>query len=86
MYKRQLLNNQEIDRTGTYQNGMFTLNDPQSGEGATVTYPAAQDCVAIDVTQPYHQVEHPVSTGSIYNYCQPSIENGEVTVIYYTRA
>lgn len=81
-----LLNNQEIDRTGTYQNGMFTLNDPQSGEGATVTYPAAQDCVAIDVTQPYHQMEHPVSTGSIYNYCQPSIENGEVTVIYYTRA
>ena len=77
--------NQEIDRTVTYQNGVFTFNDPDQGEGATVSYPAAANCIAVDVTQPYHQLDHPVSTGSIYNYCYPSIENGEVTVIYYTR-
>ena len=81
-----LESNQEINRSVTYQNGMFTFNDPSSAEGATATYPAAADCVAIDVTQPYHQMQNPVSTGSIYNYCQPSVENGEVTVIYYTRA
>lgn len=77
--------NQEIDRTATYQNGIFTFNDPERGNGATVSYPAAANCVAVDVTQPYHQLDHPVSTGSIYNYCYPSIENGEVTVVYYTR-
>ena len=81
-----LESNQEINRSVTYQNGMFTFNDASSAEEATATYPAAADCVAIDVTQPYHQMQNPVSTGSIYNYCQPCVENGEVTVIYYTRA
>ena len=76
--------NQEIDRTVTYQNGVFTFNDPAGGEGATVSYPAADNCVAVDVTQPYHQIDAPQSTGSTYHYCYPSIENGEVTVIYYT--
>ena len=76
--------NQEIDRTVTYQNGVFTFNDPAGGEGATVSYPAADSCVAVDVTQPYHQIDAPQSTGSTYHYCYPSIENGEVTVIYYT--
>ena len=76
--------NQPIDRTVVYQDGMFTLNDPNQS-GASVSYPAAADCVAVDVSQPYHQLRAPVSTGSIYHYGYPSIVNGEVAVIYYTR-
>ena len=49
-----------IDRTVTYTNGVFTFAD---GEG-TVSIPAAADCVAIDVSQPYHQLNAPTSTGS----------------------
>ena len=77
--------NQEIDRTLTYRDGVFTFNDPDRGSGATVSYPEAADCIAVDVTQPYHQIGSPVSTGSTYSYCYPSIENGEVTVVYYTK-
>ncbi len=76
--------NQEIDRTVTYENGMFTFTDPDLD--GTVTIPAAADCVAVDVTETYHQLPRPVSTGDTYNYCYPSVENGEVTVIYYTKA
>ncbi|WOC76694.1 S-layer homology domain-containing protein [Intestinibacillus sp. NTUH-41-i26] len=77
--------NQPIDRTGVYTAGQLVLNH-QAGEAAgTTAYPVAASCVAIDVSQPYHQIKSPVSTGSIYNYCYPSIVNGEVTVIYYTR-
>ena len=75
--------NQEIDRTVTYENGMFTFTDPDLD--GTVTIPAAADCVAVDVT-PYQQMKRPVSTGDTYNYCYPSVENDEVTVIYYTKA
>nr|WP_297172870.1 S-layer homology domain-containing protein [uncultured Agathobaculum sp.] len=78
-----LESNQAIDRTVTYQNGMFTFNDPEGGAGATVSYPASANCVAIDVTTQYHQIDQPVSTGSSYQKCYPSIENGEVTAIYY---
>lgn len=77
--------NQEIDRTVTYQNGVFTFNDPNGGEGATVSYPASSGCVAVDVTGLYHQINAPESTGGTYRYCYPSIENGEVTVVYYTK-
>ena len=77
--------NQEIDRTATYQNGVFTFNDPDGGEGATVSYPASSGCVAVDVTGLYHQINAPESTGGTYRYCYPSIENGEVTVVYYTK-
>ena len=72
-------------RQGVYTAGQLVLNH-QAGEAAgTTAYPVAASCVAIDVSQPYHQIKSPVSTGSIYNYCYPSIVNGEVTVIYYTR-
>ena len=81
-----LENNQPIDRTVVYANGEFTFDAPGSSAEQTTSYPAAADCVAIDVTQPYHQLQNPVSTGSVYQYGYPSIENGEVTVIYYTRA
>ena len=70
-----------IDRTVTYTNGVFTFAD---GEG-TVRIPAAADCVAIDVSQPYHQLNAPTSTGSTYRHCYPSIEDGTVTAIYYSR-
>ena len=76
--------NQEIDRTVTYENGMFTFTNPDAD--GTVTIPAAADCAAIDVSGRYHQIAQPVSTGDTYNYCYPSVENGEVTVIYYTKA
>ena len=75
---------QPINRTGTYTAGQLRL-DPQNGMDNGVTYPLAPGCVAIDVSQPYHQIRTPVSTGSIYDYCYPSIVNGEVTAIYYTR-
>ena len=70
-----------IDRTVTYTNGVFTFAD---GEG-TVSIPAAADCVAIDVSQPYHQLNAPTSTGSTYRHCYPSIEDGAVTAIYYSK-
>lgn len=70
-----------IDRTVTYTNGVFTFAD---GEG-TVSIPAAADCVAIDVSQPYHQLNAPTSTGSIYRHCYPSVEDGTVTAIYYSK-
>lgn len=66
-----------IDRTVTYTN-------VADGEG-TVSIPAAADCVAIDVSQPYHQLNAPTSTGSTYRHCYPSIEDGTVTAIYYSR-
>lgn len=75
--------NRQINRTGTCLNGQLTLDT--NGLEGSVSYPLASNCVAIDVTQPYHQLKGPVSTGSIYNYCYPSVVNGEVTVIYYTR-
>lgn len=69
-----------IDQTVIYSNGVFTFS---SGEG-TVSVPADEECVAIDVDHPYHQMNVPMSTGSIYRYCYPSIEDGRVTAIYYT--
>ncbi|MDO4270987.1 MAG: S-layer homology domain-containing protein [Eubacteriales bacterium] len=78
--------NQPIDRMAAYNAGQLILNDPDSDkEGATVTYPIASNCVAVDVTQPYHQIKTPMSTGSTYRYCYPSVVDGEITVIYYIR-
>ena len=71
-----------IDQTASYVNGVFTFH---SGEG-TASVPADDDCVAIDVGQPYHQMKTPVSTGSVYQHCYPSIEDGRVTAVYYTKA
>lgn len=79
-----LTNSQEIDRTVTYEDGQFAFKDAQSGE--TLTMPAASNCVAVDVTQPYHQIDAPVSTGNVYRHCYPSVVNGEVSIIYYTTA
>ena len=79
-----LTNPQKIDRTMTYVDGQFTFQDAQSGQ--TITMPAASNCVAVDVTQPYHQIDAPVSTGNVYRHCYPSVVNGEVSVIYYTTA
>ena len=75
--------NQPIDRTATYANGTLTLNDPAGEAGATVSYPTASNCVAIDVTH-YHKIDAPTGTGGKYRYCYPSIVDGEVTAIYYT--
>lgn len=70
--------NQVINQTGTYENGQITI-------GGT-TYPVAYNCIAIDVTPPYHQMSGPISTDSVYRYCYPSVVNGEVTVIYYSKS
>lgn len=77
-----LTKQQEINRTVSYANGQFTFTVPQ--EDGKITIPAAANCVAVDVTQPYHQIDAPVSTGSEYRHCYPSVVNGEVSVIYYT--
>lgn len=79
-----LTNRQEINRTVSYADGQFSFNNPQGG--SAITMPAAANCVAIDVTQPYHQIDAPVSTGNGYRHCYPSVVNGEVSVIYYTTA
>ena len=79
-----LTKQQDINRTVSYANGQFVFNDPQ-GDG-TITIPAAENCVAVDVTQPYHQIDAPVSTGKGYRHCYPSIVNGQVSVIYYITA
>lgn len=79
-----LTNRQEINRTVSYANGQFSFNDPE-GDGVIIL-PAAANCVAVDVTQPYHQIDAPVSTGNVYRHCYPSVVNGEVSVIYYTTA
>nr|WP_297275180.1 S-layer homology domain-containing protein [uncultured Agathobaculum sp.] len=79
-----LTNRQEINRTVSYANGQFSFNDP-GGDGVIIL-PAAANCVAVDVTQPYHQIDAPVSTGNAYRHCYPSVVNGEVSVIYYTTA
>ena len=77
--------NQQIDRVAVYKDHQLTLNDPTSDkEGATIAYSVASDCVAIDVTAPYHQIGGPTSTGSGYRYCYPSVTDGEAKVIYYT--
>lgn len=77
--------NQPIDRTAQLDGNTLTLDDPDSDkEGATVRYPLAPQCVAIDVSTHYHQINAPVSTGAAYTYCYPSITDGEVTAIYYT--
>ncbi|MGI6180537.1 MAG: S-layer homology domain-containing protein [Agathobaculum sp.] len=76
--------NQAIDREGVYSRGELILSGASAEDGAA-TYPVAANCVAIDVTSTYHQLERPVSTGGEYRYCYPSVVNGEVTVIYYTK-
>ena len=73
-----------VDKTGVYDwLPCYTLTFAD-GEG-TVSIPAAADCVAIDVSQPYHQLNAPTSTGSTYRHCYPSIEDGAVTAIYYSK-
>lgn len=81
-----LQENQPINRQASYSNGKLVLNDPNNPNNASVTYPLAKECAAIDVTAPYHQLDAPVSTGGTYLYCIPSVENGEVTTIYYQKS
>lgn len=76
--------NQAIDREGVYTVGQLVLSGSPE-DGGPVTYPVASNCIAIDVTGPYHQIKDPVSTGGTYRYCYPSVVDGEVTVIYYTK-
>lgn len=78
-----LTNRQQIDRTVVYEDGQFSFKSAQSSD--VLTLPAAADCVAVDVTQPYHQIKEPVSTGDVYRYCYPSVVNGEVAVVYYSK-
>lgn len=73
--------NQLINRSVSYADGQFTFTDPMEG---VITLPAAANCVAVDVSQPYHQISAPVSTGATYKHCYPTVVNGEVTVIYYS--
>lgn len=74
---------QQINCTTSYEDGQFTIRDPQSGE--TTVLPAAENCVAVDVSQPYHQISEPVSTGSTYKHCYPSIVDGKVSIMYYSK-
>jgi len=78
---------QPINHKASVSEGRLILDDTSEGAaaGATITYPLASNCVAIDVTAPYHQMSYPVSTGGTYRHCYPSIEDGRVTTIYYTQ-
>ena len=40
---------------------------------------------AIDAGEPYHQIAEPVSTGSEYRACYPSVRDGEVVAVYYVK-
>ena len=74
-----------IDRTAEYKNGTFTFDTDAENDGITGDYPAAADCVAIDAGEPYHQIAEPVSTGSEYRVCYPSVRDGEVVAVYYVK-
>lgn len=78
-----LTEKQPINQTVTYADGQFTFRTA-GGNGEELVLPAAAGCVAVNVTQPYHQIDAPVSTGSTYRYGYPSVVNGEVAVVYYT--
>ena len=78
-----VMNKQQINCTTTYADGQFTVYDPQTGE--TTTLEAADNCVAVDVTQPYHRIKEPVGTGSTYQHCYPSVVDGTVSVMYYSK-
>lgn len=73
--------NQKIDKNVTITNGRAIFHDGSLAQ-SNETYPIADDCVAIAVS-PYHTISYPISTGSSYRYCMPTIVNGEVSVIYY---
>ncbi len=75
---------QSIDHRASISEGQIVLDGAEEGEGDARTMPLADDCVAIDVTAPYHQMSSPVSTGGTYRHCYPSVINGKVNVIYYT--
>ncbi len=79
--------NQAIDHKASVAEGRLILNDtsPNAAPGATIAYQLADNCVAIDVTAPYHQISYPVSTGGTYRHCYPSVVDGRVTIIYYTQ-
>ncbi len=79
--------NQAIDHKASVSEGRLVLDDtgPDAAPGATITFQLADDCVAIDVTAPYHQMSYPVNTGGTYRHCYPSIVDGSVTIIYYTQ-
>lgn len=74
-----------IDRTAEYKNDTFTFDTDTENDGITGDYPAAADCVAIDAGEPYHQIAEPVSTGSEYRVCYPSVRDGEVVAVYYVK-
>ena len=61
------------------------LRSDTENDGITGDYPAAADCVAIDAGEPYHQIAEPVSTGSEYRVCYPSVRDGEVVAVYYVK-
>ena len=73
---------QPIDRTGNYLAGQFILDE---ADGTTTAYPVSSGCAAIDVSAPYHQLRTLVSTGGVYAHCYPSIVNGVVTAVYYSK-
>ena len=73
---------QPINATGSYLAGQFYVDDAAGGSAA---YPVASTCVAIDIGSPYHQLNTLVSTGGVYQHCYPSIVNGMVTAVYYSK-
>lgn len=73
--------NQKIDQNVTITNGRAIFHNGSLAQN-NETYPIADNCVAIAVS-PYHTISYPISTGSVYQYCMPTIVNGEVSVIYY---
>ena len=78
-----LTGSRKNDQTVTYAGGQFTFTHPKTGQSTTL--PASAGCVAVDVTQPYHQIKEPVSTGSTYLHAYPSVVNGQVAVVYYSK-
>lgn len=81
-----LAENQPIDRTMVYRQNEILVSQPtEKNPNNTVTYPIAENCVAIDVTH-YHKMDALESTGGKYRYSYPSIVDGEVTIIYYVQA
>ncbi len=77
----KLEESQSIDCRASVSGGQIVIENDKYG---TRALPLSGDCVAIDVTAPYHQMSAPVSTGGTYRHCYPSVTNGKVNIIYYT--
>ncbi len=77
----KLEESQSIDCRASVSGGQLVFENDMNGKRSL---PLSEDCVAIDVTAPYHQMSAPVSTGGTYRHCYPSVVDGKVNIIYYT--